>query len=314
MLRGHKEIKSIVPEEKCGSDRDNFSEESIIHTSEEKLSRDESIFPSRTVDFISLRRLTDSHAHLTSPELWPDRENILARAQEAGIGSILNITTSIDELLLGQELSAKEPWIFQAGAVHPHDAGPSSEDHYLMVEKYAHQGKLQAIGETGLDYHYKNSSLPDQKTFLKRHLHLALECHLPVVIHCREAFSDFFDIVDVEYKINGKHAPGVLHCFTGTFEEAEEVIKRGFYLSFSGIITFKKSEELRRTAEMIPLDRLLIETDAPFLAPQSKRGKQNEPAYVREIAETLARIKNLPLEELAAITTANSKRLFYLKK
>lgn len=258
--------------------------------------------------------LTDSHAHLTSPELWPEIEAVLARALAAGVSSIMNITTSMEELQLGLGLSDRFDWIYQVGGVHPHDAGPASEEHYTAVEKYAALGKLQAIGETGLDYHYKNASPQNQQEFLKRHLQLALRHRLPVVIHCREAFADFFDILDREYKMgeDGDYAPGVLHCFTGTMDEAKEVIKRGFYLSFSGIVTYKKSDQLREVAKMIPLERLLIETDAPFLAPQSKRGKRNEPAYVREVAEVIAAVKNVTLAQLAEITTANAKRLFSL--
>ena len=142
-------------------------------------------------------------------------------------------------------------------------------------------------------------------------MHLALECELPIVIHCRDAFADFFQIIDEEYPVNKK---GVLHCFTGTLEEAKEVVKRDWYLSLSGIVTFKRSEELREVAKIVPLDQLLIETDTPYLAPQSRRGKQNEPSYLPETAKLIADVKGISLEELAKATANNATELFKLKE
>jgi len=181
------------------------------------------------------------------------------------------------------------------------------EEAFGLFEEAAKAKKLVAIGETGLDYHYQHSDRKVQQKFLVRYLHLAAELSLPVIFHCREAFSDLFAIVDAEYP---RKAPAVLHCFTGNRQEAEGVLARGWYLSISGIVTFKKSEELRLVARDVPLEQLLIETDAPFLAPQSQRGRINEPAFLGETAACLALSRNIPVEEIARATRENSKRLF----
>lgn len=257
--------------------------------------------------------LIDSHAHLTKSEMIGGVEQLLKRAQDAGIQTIVNICTDVETLNLGLELAKKYPWIHNTAATTPHDVEKEGEVVFPIIAEHARKGHLVAIGETGLDYYYAHSSPAIQKTFLRRYLHLALECKLPVVIHCRDAFSEFFEILDAEYKLEGKHGPGVLHCFTGTVTEAEQVINRGWYLSLSGIVTFKKSEELRRVAEMVPLEQLLIETDSPYLAPQSKRGKVNEPAYLYETAETIARIKGRSLAELSKATMKNTCQLFKIQ-
>lgn len=249
---------------------------------------------------------TDSHAHITSDALFPEIDALLDRAKEAKVQTILNICTDAKTLERGLEISKRYPWVYNSAATTPHDVDKEGEELFPLMERAAKSGALVAVGETGLDYFYSHSSPQNQKQFLRRYLHLALECKLPVIIHCREAFADFFEMIDSEYR----DAPGVLHCFTGTLREAEEVIKRGWYLSLSGIVTFKKSEELREVAKMAPLDRLLIETDAPYLAPQSQRGKQNEPSYLPETAKLIASIKTIDLEELGKATSENAKRLF----
>ena len=249
----------------------------------------------------------DSHAHLFSTSITPDVDGMLARAQAAGLKNIINICIDIENLEKGLEIVKRYPWVYNAAAVHPHDAEKDGEQLFPLIEKHARQGDLIAIGETGLDYYYQHSSKEIQCDFLRRHLRLAAECKLPVIIHCREAFADFFSIVDADYS-----GPGVLHCFTGTIDEAKQVLDRGWYLSLSGIVTFKKSVELRDVARMVPLDKLLIETDAPFLAPQSKRGKPNEPAYLVETAAVIAAIKGISVAELAQATAENTRRLFNL--
>lgn len=256
--------------------------------------------------------LIDSHAHLTSSSLYEDLDPILERARQAGIKAIVNICTNPLSLERGIALSQRCPWIYQAAATTPHDVDKEGESAFDIIAASAKEGFLHAIGETGLDYYYEHSARDIQKHFLRRYLHLALECKLPVVIHCREAFRDFFEILDAEYCINGKHAPGVLHCFTGTTAEAEEVIKRGWMLSLSGIATFKKSIELQQVAREVPLEQLLIETDAPYLAPQKHRGKTNEPAFLIETAHFIASIKGISFEELSLQTTQNAQELFQL--
>lgn len=255
-------------------------------------------------------RLADSHAHLTSSGVFENIEAVLARAQQAGVQTIVNICTDLVTLERGLALSLRYPWIYQTAATTPHDVEKMGEAHFDVIASYARQGVLKAIGETGLDYYYQHSSRSVQQAFLRRYLHLALECGLPVVIHCREAFADFFAILDAEYQVNGRHAPGVLHCFTGTLKEAEEVIKRGWMLSLSGIVTFKKSLELQQVAKEVPLSQLLIETDTPYLAPQSHRGKPNEPAFLVETAAFIASLRGVSLEEIAHATEQNTHSLF----
>lgn len=258
---------------------------------------------------MSSNLLTDSHAHLTSDAII-DLPGMLSRAKSAGVSCICNICTDIEELERGIVLAKEQPWIYNIGATTPHDVATQGEAHFARFAEAAKKGEIVAVGETGLDYFYAHSPVPLQKEFFIRYMNLALETDLPIVIHCRDAFADLFAMLDENFSESKRR--GVLHCFTGTIEEANEVIKRGFYLSLSGIVTYKKSEALREVAKCVPLDRLLIETDTPYLAPQSKRGKQNEPAFLRETAEFIASLRSLPIEELASIASKNAKRIFCL--
>lgn len=252
----------------------------------------------------------DSHAHLTSDTVYPTVDDVLSRAREAGIDAVINICTDIETLHRGIELAKRYPWVYNTAATTPHDVEKEGDAYFDTIAAHARKGDLVAIGETGLDYFYTHSPVDTQKKFLRRYLQLAIECKLPVVIHCRDAFSDFFTILDEEYKVGDRWAAGVLHCFTGTVREAEQVIARGWFLSLSGIATYKKSEELRQVAREVPLDRLLIETDTPYLAPQRHRGKTNEPAFLPNTAEVIAEVKGIPLDDVARATAENAKRLF----
>jgi len=247
----------------------------------------------------------DSHAHLTSQGVIAHLDAILDRAKDAHISHILNICTDPETLREGILLTARHPHIQNAGATTPHDVASEGESAFPIFEAAAREGKLRAIGETGLDYHYEHSSKELQKHFLKRYLRLAAECSLPVIFHCREAFSDLFVIADAEYK-----GPAILHCFTGSIDEAKEVLERGWYLSLSGIVTFKKSEPLRAVAKMVPLAQLLIETDTPYLAPQSHRGQPNEPSFLPETAQCIARAKGISIEEVVRATWENARKIF----
>ena len=248
--------------------------------------------------------MIDSHAHLCSDELYPEIDEILTRAESAGISHIINICTDDITAKRGLQLKKKYPWVLMSAATTPHDVEADGERLFPFMEELARSGELCAVGETGLDYYYWAETKEKQKYYLQKYLHLARSCSLPVVIHCRDAFADFFEILDNNF------VPGVLHCFTGTYEEAREVVKRGWYLSLSGIVTYKKSEELRKVAAMVPLEQLLVETDSPYLAPQKWRGKRNEPAYLVETAKVIAEVKGISLEELANFTTFNAKELF----
>lgn len=259
-------------------------------------------------------KFIDSHAHLTSSnEIFTEIDKILKRALESGVERIINICTDVPSLERGIELRKRYPFIYNTASTTPHDVDTAGAASFPLIEEAARSGALQAIGETGLDYFYAYSDRENQKIYLKKYLKLALECQRPVVIHCREAFQDLFKILDDEYRVDSKHVPGILHCFTGTLEEAKEVIERNWYLSLSGIVTFKKSVELHNVARFVPLEKLLIETDAPYLAPQSKRGKQNEPAYITETAEFIADIKNVSVETVAKITYQNALTAFQIK-
>lgn len=258
--------------------------------------------------------LIDSHAHITSDTVFGEVAALLDRAQKGGVAQIINICTDRATLERGIALKRLYPWIHNAGATTPHDVEKEGEALFPLFEYHAKNGDLIAIGETGLDYFHHHSPREIQKAFLRRYLKLALDCRLPVIIHCRDAFADFFDILDQEYVKDGKHAPGVLHCFTGNVDEANEVIQRDWHLSLSGIVTFKKSGALRDVAAMVPLERLLIETDTPYLAPHSHRGKINEPAYLAETASLIASIRGIAVEELADATSANARRLFRLNR
>ena len=247
----------------------------------------------------------DSHAHLTAPEVLTHLDGILARAKKAGGDRMINICTCRTTLEEGLKLKG----MLNAGATTPHDVEKDGEADFGVFERAAREGKIIAIGETGLDYHYQHSDRKVQKKFLIRYLHLAAELNLPVIFHCREAFEDLFEIVDQEYP---KRAPAILHCFTGTEAEAEGVLERGWHLSLSGIVTFKKSTALQEVAKFVPLEQLLIETDTPYLAPQSKRGRQNEPAFVVETAACIAMLRGETLELIAKHTRENGIRLFSL--
>lgn len=253
--------------------------------------------------------LCDSHAHITSPEILPNARLVLQRARDAGVDRVINICTDRTSLREGLILADSEKGIANAGATTPHDVEKEGEADFCVFAEAARAGLLCAVGETGLDYYYQHSNRNVQQQFLVRYLHLAAEVGLPVIFHCREAFSDLFRIVDKEYP---KKAPAILHCFTGTREEAEGVVERGWHLSISGIATFKKSEELRAVAKEVPLAQLLIETDTPYLSPQSKRGKKNEPAFIVETALCVANARGVTVEEIAQSTRENAIRLFNL--
>lgn len=253
--------------------------------------------------------LIDTHAHLSSAPLYEQIDLVLERARAAGVAEVINICTSYQGLEAGLRIHSENSLFHNAAAVHPHDTAEIGQTFFPQVVQHAKQGHLVAIGETGLDYFYKHSEPNVQQDFFRRHLQLALECQLPVVIHCRDAFPDVLKIIDEVYQ----GGTGVFHCFTGTQAEAEQALARGWYLSISGIVTFKKSEELRQVVRKAPIDRLLIETDAPFLAPQSHRGKQNEPAYLLETATVVAALKEISLQELSYKLVENTKRLFVFK-
>lgn len=250
----------------------------------------------------------DSHAHLSSEELFPHFADLYIRAKEAKVDAMINICTDPLTLERGFLLQQKYPDIFLAASSTPHDSEEEAGLFFPQVVEAAKKGQLVAIGETGLDYHYEHAPRQVQAKRMVSYFELAIELNLPIIFHCREAFADLFSISEKEYP----KKPALLHCFTGTLEEAKQVLDQGWYISLSGIVTFAKSVGLQEVAKYVPLDRLMIETDAPYLAPRSKRGKVNESAFICETAEMIAKIKSISLEEVAAVTRQNACKFFSL--
>ena len=250
----------------------------------------------------------DSHAHLTGPDVIDHVEEMLQRAEQHDVKAIVNVCTDQASLDKGLALSKRHRWIFNAAAATPHDVSKIGESFFSIVARFAREGGLIAIGETGLDYHYEHSPKDLQKEHLLKYVELAIETKLPLIFHCRDAFKDLEDLT------KGAGFSAVLHCFTGTLEEAKVCLERGWMISMSGIVTFKNSASLRDIAKYVPLDRLLIETDTPYLAPLSKRGKMNEPGYVIETAALLAGLKGISTQELGLITARNAAQLFSFPK
>lgn len=252
--------------------------------------------------------LVDSHCHLDFDDFEEDFDDLICRAKENGVTTILNAGNNIDELPKQLALSEKYPFIYTAVGVHPHNA--SEYEHITaadIIKETVHK-KVVAIGECGLDYYYDYSPKETQIRIFKEQIKAAQETGLPLIIHTRDADEDTIAILADEYK--KMPFTGEIHCFSSSKALADFALSIGFYISASGIITFNKSGDLRDIFETIPLDRLLVETDAPFLAPIPVRGRRNEPAFVRHTAERLAQLRDIPLEKLAEITSDNFFRLF----
>jgi len=232
-------------------------------------------------------------------------DRIIERAMQEGVTKIVNINTDRITFERGLELQKKYPHhIFNTVATTPHDVEKEGEENFAYFEKAIRAGEVVAVGEVGLDYYYEHSNREIQKEFVKRYFDLACAVNLPVVIHCRgdEAFRDLFCFK--------QSISAVLHCFTGTTAQAKQAMERGWYVSISGIATFKKSDELRNVIRELPLNRLFIETDAPYLAPQTRRGKVNEPSYITETAQIIAEVQNVSLEKVCRQTTENACKFF----
>jgi TatD DNase family protein len=264
--------------------------------------------------FVANKMFTDSHAHIDGPEFDADREEIIDRARFAGVSTILNVGTGDPHggmLERAVELGEKYESVYTAIGVHPHDARLYDDKVEDKIKALAQSERVIAWGEIGLDFHYDNSPRDVQIAVFKRQLRAARECDLPVVIHTREAEPETIEILESDYA--GAERRGVFHCFSGSMELAKRAIELGFMISFSGIVTFKKADELREVAKQVPLDRLLIETDCPYLSPIPFRGKRNEPAYVVEVARCLAGIHGMEIEEMGAVTSENFRRFFSRK-
>ncbi len=256
--------------------------------------------------------LIDSHAHIDFPQFAEDRDAMFARAQAAGVQTILAIGTGPGPEKMDAAIPYAEShdWIYATIGVHPHEAKQVTPHVLEKLTELAKHPKVIAWGEIGLDYFYDHSPRETQHEVFRAQMDLAAQAKLPIIIHCRDAWPDALDMLDKYWRPTG--LGGILHCFTSTLEHAKRVLDMGFMISFAGNSTYPKTQHLRDVAKALPLQNILIETDSPFLAPQGFRGKRNEPAYVADVARTLATVRDLPADEFAAATAGNFRRFFHL--
>jgi len=251
-------------------------------------------------------KVVDSHCHLDDNQFDADRDAVIERAREAGVERMMAIGTGggPPDLEAALRLARQHDFIYATIGVHPHDAAKATPETFAAMETLAAESKVLAIGEIGLDYHYDFSPRGVQRAVFAAQLNLAGRAGKPIVIHTREAWDDTLALLREQWS-----GPGIIHCFSGGPPEARQVLDMGFYLSFGGVITFPKAEALRDAARMAPEDRLLVETDAPYLAPVPKRGKRNEPAFLIETVRRLAETRGVSPEKIAEATTRNFERL-----
>ncbi|MEA1909624.1 MAG: TatD family hydrolase [Patescibacteria group bacterium] len=256
----------------------------------------------------------DTHCHLNFPQFRRDMEKTILRSTHSDLIFLINIGTDFATSQESINLASRFNEIYASVGVHPHDARSSVDEIESRLPKLIKSDKVVAVGEIGLDY-YRNLSKQDvQKEAFIKQLHLAKEHNLPIILHCRDAYRDLLNILDEHYlPLDGNGSPGVIHSFSSGPAYLQEFLRRGFYIGFNGMITYPGNANLQAAVENTPLDKILIETDAPYLPPQSHRGERNEPAFVKEVVEKIAEIKNIPIEEVAKKTTANAIKLFGLK-
>ncbi len=250
-------------------------------------------------------RLLDSHCHLDDSKFDADRDEVVERARAAGVVTMLAVGTGSGppDLEAGLRLTEQYPFLYATVGVHPHDASKAAEETFSRLRELAAREKVAAVGEIGLDYHYDFSPRPAQREVFLRQLEIAADVRKPVVIHTREAWEDTLTLLRGRVPMGG-----ILHCFTGDERQAREALDLGLYLAFGGVLTFPKAEDVRRAARMAPEDRLLVETDCPYLAPAPHRGRRNEPAFVVEVARRLAAERGQSIERIAEATTRNFER------
>ncbi len=253
----------------------------------------------------------DSHCHLDDAQFNPDRASVIERAREAGLKYILSIGTGDGppdlSVAIGQ--AEQHDFVFATVGVHPNDAAKVTADTFQDLETLLRHPKVKAIGEIGLDYHWAVPKDLQMPVFVQQ-LEMAAAAKMPIIIHTRDAWADTLSVLGSYWAPRG--LPGIMHCFTGNAAQARECLDMGFYLAFGGVTTYPKATEVRDAAKIVPADRLLLETDAPYLAPVPRRGKRNEPAFVAHTARALAQARKQDLEELAGVTTANFETLLGL--
>lgn len=253
--------------------------------------------------------LIDTHCHLDAPRFDEDRADVMERARAAGVRRMVTIGCDEESSRRALGLAATHDDVWATVGVHPHEAAAAPEGFDETLEALSRHERCVAIGECGLDYYYDHSPRERQREVFARQVALARRMRKPLVIHVRDAWSDTLDVLHAE---GARDAGGVIHCFSGSLEDAERSLELGFYLSIPGIVTFKSPGDLPEVVKRVPLDRLLVETDSPYLAPVPYRGKRNEPAYVLEVARKVAELREMPLEELIEATGKNARALFGL--
>lgn len=249
--------------------------------------------------------LFDTHTHLDDARYKDDRDKIIEDLNESGIGLICNIGADMKGCENSIALAQKYPFIYATVGLHPYDAQEMTEAELTQLEKLAKAEKVVAIGEIGLDYHYENCNKEKQIYWFNKQMELAEKLNLPVVIHDRDAHNDTFNVLKQYPKVIG-----IMHCFSGSAEFAKEILKLGYYISFAGPLTYKNAKNVVSAAKIVPLDRVLVETDCPYLAPEGHRGQRNEPKFVEITCRKLAEIKEIPFEEMAKITMENGRSVF----
>ncbi|MBE7037007.1 MAG: TatD family deoxyribonuclease [Ruminococcaceae bacterium] len=250
----------------------------------------------------------DTHTHLDDERFQEDRDTVVQKMRDARVSLAVNIGADMESSRKSIEIAKTYDGIYAAVGVHPHAAEEMSDEDIATLAQMSKEPKVVAIGEIGLDYYYDNSPRELQKQWFRRQIELAKELDLPYVVHDRDAHADCMQII----KDSG-YFRGVMHCYSGSPEMAQELLKLGFYISFAGPVTFKNGKKAKEAANMIPMDRLLIETDSPYLTPEPHRGKRNDSSYVPFIAKEIAAIKGLTVEETARLTCENGKRFFGIK-
>lgn len=252
-------------------------------------------------------RLIDTHAHLDFKDYDNDRDEVLKRAKEIGVDKIINIGADLESSRRSVKLAEKYDNIYAVVGIHPHEADMVNDEALAEIKKLAIKKKVKAVGETGLDFYYDNSPREKQKEVFKSHLILAKELKLPAVIHSRAAGEETLEVIDQAADFAGNL---IFHCYAYGPELIEKIIERDYYAAFGGLITFNSAGEIRKALEKMPLNRILLETDSPYLTPSPNRGKRNEPSYLQYILKKAAEIKRIAPEELAEITSENAERIY----
>ncbi|BAC12003.1 TatD family hydrolase [Oceanobacillus iheyensis] len=255
--------------------------------------------------------LFDTHVHLNARQFKDDREETIQRAYDAGVENMVVVGFDRETIPLAIEIAESHPAIYAAVGWHPVDAIDMTEEDLSWIEQLSSHPKVVAIGEMGLDYHWDKSPKEIQKEVFRKQIALAKKVNMPIIIHNREATEDIIKILQEE---NAKEIGGIMHCYNDSVEYVQDCLDMNFYISLGGPVTFKNAPLPKEVAKEVPLDRLLIETDAPFLAPHPNRGKRNEPAYVRLVAEQIAALREMSVEEIGEITTKNARRFFNINE